>query len=122
MKKLIQSSLILLFSFSLNLLSAQEIDVRLLPYCSSEELQTMIEEDFENYQFLINALDKGIFIATIPTQKEPVQYDGVLEINPEEEHNFLSLGLEILDRYQYYQIKDTDLMLVVLPKVFLTSK
>jgi len=111
-----------LFLFTAVEVSAQNHDPRLEPYYSAEQIQELLENDKETYQFLINALNKAIFIADIPQEKTPVVYNGTLSIDLNETHTFLSLGLEITDRYQYYKIEGTEKMLVVLPKIFLEIK
>lgn len=104
---------------SCNMAFTQNYDVRLDPYFSKTEIKNMMEKDPEKYQFLVNALNKAVFIADIPKEKTPVTYSGTLSINPNEKHTFLSLNLEITDFYQYYKIEGTEKMLVVLPKIFL---
>jgi hypothetical protein len=101
---------------------AQNFDQRLESYYTQEQIQDLIENDPETYHFLVNALNKAIFIAEIPQEKAPVQYNGTLFIDPNETHTFLSLGLEITDMYQYFKIEGTNKMLVVLPRIFLESK
>lgn len=118
MKKLLLSSL-LLFFFTANS-SAQEIDSRLLVKYSKAEVEKMIKKDPAHYQFLINALNRGIFITEIPSEKEAgIKFDGTLNIDPNATHTFLTLGKEILDIGQYYRIKGTNKMLVIQPKVAL---
>lgn len=107
---------------SWNITFSQNYDLRLEPYFSKTEIKNMMENDPAKYQFLINALNKAVFIADIPKEKTPVTYNGTLTINPNEKHTFLSLNLEITDFYQYYKIEGTEKMLVVLPKIFLESK
>lgn len=111
-----------LLFFTANHVSAQNYDPRLEPFYTNEQIQELLENDKETYQFLIKALDKAIFIADIPQEKTPVEYAGILAIDPNATHTFLSLGLEITDRYQYFKIEGTEKMLVVLPLIFLESK
>lgn len=108
-------------SFACLEMYAQNHDTRLDNYFSQQEIKTMLESNKSHYDFLIRALDKAIFIADIPKEKTPVVYNGTLDIDPNGNHNFLSLGLEITDVYQYYLIKGTEKMLVVLPKTFLEN-
>jgi len=102
--------------------SAQNHDPRLEPYFSKEEIQTMQKNEPSRYAFIVNALNKAIFIAEIPKEKTPVTYNGTLNIDPSGNHTFLSLGLNITDHYQYYKIEGTEKMLVVLPRIFLENK
>ncbi len=111
-----------LLVFSTVELFAQTHDPRLNPYYSQEQIKNLLENDRDTYEFLINALNHGIFIADVPQEKKPVEYNGTLAIDPNETHTFLSLGLEITDYYQYFKIEGTEKMLVVLPKTFLENK
>lgn len=96
-------------------------DVRLLERYTESELTTLEESEPEAYAVLLNALEKGIFIGEIPTQKgKDVQFDGALDIDPEEEHTFISLGIELKENnYQYFKITGTNKMVGVLPKSLL---
>jgi hypothetical protein len=98
----------------------QSIDKRLLVKYTKQELKTMQLEKPAEYTFLVTALDKGMFIGEIPAEKEKsIVFDGELDINPKKNHTHLSLGKEITDNYQYYRIKNTNQMVVILPKIFL---
>lgn len=122
MNSIIKVAAFCLFSLTITNAAAQSYDNRLEPYYSKEEIMTMQEKDPKGYEFLVNALNKAIFIADIPKEKTPVTYNGTLNIDPTQNHTFLSLGLEITEFYQYYAIEGTEKMLVVLPKIFLESK
>jgi len=101
----------------------QTYDTRLEPFYSKAEIQKMIQEDVASYKFIVNALNKALFIAVIPAEKEAdIQFDGTLEIDPNLTHTYLSLGLEITDKYQYYKIEGTNQMVVVYPRIFLERK
>jgi hypothetical protein len=103
--------------------SAQTYDTRLEPYYTKQEIQTMIQEDIVAYVFLVNCLNKAIFIAEIPAEKaSSIKFNGTLNIDPNGTHTFLSLGLKITDEYQYYKIEGTNKMLVVLPRIFMEPK
>jgi hypothetical protein len=117
-------SLLLGFVFFFGLqVYAQTYDSRLEPYYTKDEIQTMIREDVATYKFLVKCLNKAIFIADIPAEKaNDIKFNGTLEIDPESNHTFLSLGLKITDEYQYYKIKGTNKMLVVLPRIFMETK
>ena len=102
---------------------AQTYDTRLEPYYAKEDIQKMIREDVATYKFLVNCLNKAIFIADIPAEKaESIKFNGTLAIDPEKKHTFLSLGLTITDEYQYYKIEGTNKMVVVFPRIFMQSK
>lgn len=109
--------------FCMNMAFGQTYDQRLEPYFAKEDIQKMIREDIQQYKFLLNALNKGIFISDVPTEKaSTIAYNGELNIDPEVPHTFLSLGLNFTALYQYYKITGTEKMLVVLPKSFLEPK
>jgi hypothetical protein len=123
MKTIMKTILITATLFFVNMAFGQTYDQRLEPYFAIEDIQKMIREDIQQYKFLLNALNKGIFISDIPQEKaSSIEYNGELNIDPEEKHTFLSLGLDFTDLYQYYRITGTEKMLVVLPKSFLEPK
>ena len=118
MKKILLSA-VLFFLFATHS-NAQEVDSRLLVKYKKSEIEKIIKEDPSHYQFLINALDRGLFIAEIPTEKgNDFVYDGTLNIDPNVTHTYLSLGKEILDVGQYFRIAGTNKMLVIQPRVAL---
>ncbi len=118
MQKIILSVVLLFFLAAHS--NAQEVDSRLLVKYKKSEIQKIMKEDPSHYQFLINALDRGLFIAEIPTEKgKDVVFDGTLNIDPNATHTYLSLGKEILDRGQYFKIAGTNKMLVIQPRVAL---
>lgn len=121
---LILKTLFLGFVFLIsNKIFAQTYDTRLEPYYAKEDIQKMIREDVSSYKFLINCLNKAIFIAEIPAEKaESIKFNGTLAIDPEKPHTFLSLGLTITDEYQYYKIEGTNKMVVVHPRIFIETK
>jgi uncharacterized protein YsxB (DUF464 family) len=102
---------------------SQEIDPRFKGHYTIKEIQDLQKNNPQEYQFLINALDKGMFISDIPQEKEKdVKFHGELTIDPNEAHTFLSIGKKITDEYQYYRITGTNKMVVVLPRIFLEPK
>jgi hypothetical protein len=114
---------LLIFSFVLfiSVAYSQDYDKRLLGKYSQSEIEKIKSEDPEEYLFLINALNKGVHISEIPSQKE-IKFDGTLNIDPNEVHTFISLNKEITDSYQRYKIKGTDKMLTILPKIHLDKR
>jgi hypothetical protein len=118
MKKLLfATSLILMIGSNLE---AQEIDSRLLEKYKKSEIKKMIAENPAEYQFEINALNRGMFISEIPTEKgKDIVFDGEIKLNLDKQHTYLSIGKEILDRYQYFKIKGTTKMVVIQPRIFL---
>jgi len=118
MKKLLLA-LSLIFVIGTNL-EAQEIDSRLLVKYKKSEIKKMMTENPTEYQFQLNALNRGMFISEIPAEKgKDVVFDGEIKLNLEKEHTYLSLGKEIIDRYQYFKIKGTNKMVVIQPRIFL---
>jgi hypothetical protein len=96
-------------------------DSRLLVKYSESELTELKNVQPEEYEILVNALEKGVFIGEIPTQKgKDVQFDGELDIDPNTDHTFISLGIELKENeYQYFKITGTNMMVGVLPKSLL---
>jgi hypothetical protein len=118
MKKIF-TLLLLVVGFS-QFVASQDFDARLLGKYSKQEIKKMQESNPNEYQFLVNALDKGLFISEIPAEKaKDVVFDGTLKIDPKGTHTFITLKKEILERYQYYKIEGTNMMVVILPRIFL---
>ncbi len=118
MKKLLLA-ISLIFVIGTNL-EAQEIDSRLLVKYKKSEIKKMMAENPSEYQFQLNALNRGMFISEIPAEKgKDVAFDGEIKLNLEKEYTYLSLGKQIIDRYQYFKIKGTNKMVVIQPRIFL---
>jgi hypothetical protein len=118
MKKLLLT-ITLIFVIGTNL-EAQEIDSRLLVKYKKSEIKKMMAENPSEYQFQLNALNRGMFISEIPSEKgKDIVFDGEIKLNLEKEHNYLSLGKQIIDSYQYFKIKGTNKMVVIQPRIFL---
>lgn len=118
MKKLLLA-ISLIFMIGTNL-EAQEIDSRLLVKYKKSEIRKMMAENPSEYQFEINALNRGMFISEIPSEKgKDIVFDGEIKLNLDKEHTYLSLGKSIIDRYQYFKIKGTNKMVVIQPRIFL---
>lgn len=96
-------------------------DERLLNKYSVEVLDKMKIDNPEEYSVLSNALERGIFIGDIPTEKgKDVKFDGELAIDPSKKHDFISLGIELKENeYQYFKITGTNKLVGVLPKSLL---
>lgn len=118
MKSFLIIAIVSIASFSF---SQSSHDSRLLEKYSAQELTELKKEQPEEYQILVNALERGIFIGEIPTQKgKDVQFDGELDIDPNEKHTFISLGIELKENtYQYFKITGKNKMVGVLPKSLL---
>lgn len=118
MKKLILA-ISLIFMIGSNL-EAQEIDSRLLVKYKKSVIKKMMAENPSEYQFEINALNRGIFISEISAEKgKDIVFDGEIKLNLDKEHTYLSLGKSIIDRYQYFKITGTNKMVVIQPRIFL---
>lgn len=116
---MIKTFLIVFALFLANLgFSQSSHDSRLLEKYSDSELTELQNTQPEEYKILVNALERGIFIGEIPTQKgKDIQFDGELDCDPEGDHTFISLGIELNEReYQYFKITGTNMMVGVLPK------
>lgn len=102
---------------------SQDIDSRLLVKYTKQELQKLQKNNPEEYKYLLNVVEYGMFISEIPTEKEKsIVFDGELKINPNDKHTVFSLGLKITDNYQYYRIANTNQMVAVYPKFYLEQK
>lgn len=106
-----------LFAASMSF-SQSSHDSRLLERYSEEELTELKNSEPEEYQVLVNALERGIFIGEIPTHKgKDIQFDGELDIDPNKEHTFISLDIDLKDnKYQYFKVTGTNMMVGVRPK------
>ena len=118
MKSFLFIAIIMVATFSF---SQSNHDSRLLEKYQEAELTELNSVQPEEYQILVNALERGIFIGKIPTQKgKDVQFDGELDVDPEGAHTFISLGIELKENnYQYFKITGTNMMVGVLPKSLL---
>jgi hypothetical protein len=113
------TTIALFICFSVNG-QTQKVDSRLLGKYSAIELQKMQTADPDQYQFLVNSVERGLFIGDIPQEKaKDIVFDGILNIDPAGSYTYISLNKEILDRYQYFKIEGTNKMLVIQPKIFL---
>jgi hypothetical protein len=111
----------LTFFIGLSSFSQSNHDERLLAKYSIEVLNKMKTDSPEEYSILLNALERGIFIGDIPTEKgKDVKFDGELAIDPSKKHDFISLGIELKENeYQYFKITGTNKLVGVLPKSLL---
>jgi len=96
-------------------------DDRLLKKYGQETLDQMALDTPEEYSILNNALQRGIFIGDIPTEKgKDIQFDGELSVDLSKKHDFISLGIELKENeYQYFKITGTNKLVGVLPKSLL---
>lgn len=98
-------------------------DQRLLEKYSTEELTSIQNNDPEEYKIIVHALEVGISIGDIQEGKgKEIIFDGVIDKNPNQDHTYISLGLELIDnKYQYYKFKGTNKMVIVRPKNLITQ-
>jgi len=98
-------------------------DVRLLERYTDDELTDIQTNNPEEYKILDHALKVGVSIGDIPTEKgKDIVYDGEIDKDPNQEHTYISLGLELIDnRYQYFKFKGTNKMVIVRPKNLITQ-
>jgi hypothetical protein len=83
----------------------------------------MIKNDPDSYDFLISSLNKGMFIADIPTEKEKsIVFNGTLNIDPTGTHTVFSIGKEVQENAQYYRIAGTNKMVVIQPRIAVDPK
>jgi len=106
--KLLYFALILILSAGFT--SAQNYDSRLLKKFNHEELIFMEQNNplkLKRYEY---ALDHGVYFAELPFGKKEDLPSISLNGDPT---NFLELGIDIINKNQYFKIEGTDKMLVV---------
>ena len=102
--------------------SQEKHDARLLERYTSEELTTIQMENPEEYKILVHALEVGISIGDIQEGKgKDLVFDGELDADPSLDHTYISLGVELINRYQYYKFKGTNKMVIIRPKNLITQ-
>ncbi|MES2588899.1 MAG: hypothetical protein V4622_07960 [Bacteroidota bacterium] len=122
-KNLKKTSLVFLFFIGSSVVFSQEIDNRLLKKYSKTELINIKKNDVQEYNFLVKAVKEGVYVSNIPTSKgKRITYDGTLNIDPNQDHTFISLEKEITDEYQFYRIEGTQKMLVIQPRILLDKR
>jgi len=101
--------------------SQEKHDARLLERYTNEELTQIQNNNPEEYEIIVHALKVGISIGGIPAEKD-INFNGELDLDPTQDHTYISLGLVLLEnQYQYYKFKGTDMMVVVRPKNLITQ-
>lgn len=120
LKKIIMCLVLSVASFGY---AQENHDQRLLERYSSEELTTIQNNDPEEYKIIVHALEVGISIGDIQEGKgKEIVFDGELDKDPNQEHTYISLGLELIDnKYQYYKFKGTNKLVIVRPKNLITQ-
>lgn len=90
---------------------SQEIDQRLIPKYSVEELETMMASNPEQYSLLAYALDNALYVSNFSSAKGG-DFETIV-LNPALLPTFVELDLEIKDQNQYFKIEGYDKLLVV---------
>ncbi|RFC55768.1 hypothetical protein DXU93_02195 [Brumimicrobium aurantiacum] len=90
-------------------------DERLLDRYTEVELNELQKNNPEEYEIINHALKVGISIGDIQEGKD-LKFDGTLDKDPNLPHTYISLGLKLENRYQYYKFKGTNKMVIVRPK------
>lgn len=106
-------------SFAFLTLSQQDsFDSRLLDKYTATELSQIQQNNAEEYNILVRALDVGLVIADyVEKDGEKMSFDGVLDANPNEKHTYISLGVELIeDRNQYFKFKDSNKIAIIYSK------
>lgn len=96
--------------------SAQNLET----YFDKNYLEQLKDNDPNEFQFLKNALERGMYISDIPELKsKEIVFNGEISLDLSESHNVFSLGKVIEENYQYYRIIGTNKMVVIQPKAFI---
>ncbi|PKR82180.1 hypothetical protein CW751_02285 [Brumimicrobium salinarum] len=108
---------ITLFSLASYSFAQTNHDARLLTRYTSEELTKIEESNPEEYAIINHALDVGISIGDFKEgEGKEIKFDGVLDKDPTKEHTYISLGIDLINRYQYFKFEGSNKIVVVRPK------
>ncbi len=107
-----------MFSGSMLFGQNTEFDSRLLVKYSVEELNNIEKENPSEIRFLLHCIESAQYITPFPEGKEGVvEIIGEMEIRDINNINFFELNVELIqDNYQYYAIKDSNMLLVIKSK------
>ena len=107
-----------MFSGSMLFGQNTEFDSRLLVKYSVEELNNIEKENPSEIRFLLHCIESAQYITPFPEGKEgAVEIIGEMEIRDINNINFFELNVELIqDNYQYYAIKDSNMLLVIKSK------
>ena len=105
----------LIISTILTAQSNSNYDARLLELFSANEISEIIEEEPYRIQLIEYCLDHAFyFVETSKSKDFSERISGTVEIDDVENFNFFKLEIELLENdYQYFKVKDKDLLLVV---------
>ncbi|MDG2370052.1 MAG: hypothetical protein P8M12_05375 [Flavobacteriales bacterium] len=114
MKNIFIASFLILSSF-LTAQNNSNYDVRLLELFSENEISNIMEEDPYRIQLIEYCLDHAFyFVETSKSKDFSERISGTVEIDDVENFNFFKLEIEMLENdYQYFKVKDKELLLVV---------
>jgi hypothetical protein len=114
MKNIFIASFLILSSF-LTAQNNSNYDVRLLELFSENEISNIMEEDPYRIQLIEYCLDHAFyFVETSKSKDFSERISGTVKIDDVENFNFFKLEIEMLENdYQYFKVKDKELLLVV---------
>jgi hypothetical protein len=110
-------SIVLVSAFCSLISLSQEIDSRLLSRYAPEQLTEMYNNNNQEYQFLVYALDNAVYLTDTPEGKTTANFESIDLLN--RNFDFVSLGLLIKDENQYFKIAGEDKLLVVKSRLVL---
>ena len=114
MKNIFFASFLIITSF-LTAQSADKYDARLLELFSQEEINNITKEEPYRIQLIEFCLDHAYYFVETSSSKDFTdRISGTVKIADVENFNFFKLEIEVLENdYQYFKVKDKDLLLVV---------
>jgi hypothetical protein len=118
MKKVLVILISIMCSGSMLFGQDTEFDSRLLVKYSVEELNKIEKENPSEIRFLLHCIESAQYITPFPEGKEgAVEIIGEMEVKDINNINFFELNVELIqDNYQYYTIKDSNMLLVIKSK------
>ena len=105
----------LLFTASISAQSSTSFDERLLELFSQEELETIQKNEPYRLELIEYCLDNAYYFVEAPKEKDySTRLSGTVQINDVKNFNFFKLEIQLKENdYQYFKVKDKDLLLVV---------
>ena len=105
----------LIFSATFSAQSTNSYDERLLELFSEQEIKEISNEDPYRIQLIEYCFDNAYyFVETSASKDYSSRISGTVEIDDVKDFNFFKLNIEFKENdYQYYKVKDHDLLLVV---------
>lgn len=105
----------LIFSATFSAQSTNSYDERLLELFSEQEIKDISNEDPYRIQLIEYCFDNAYyFVETSASKDYSSRISGTVEIDDVKDFNFFKLNIEFKENdYQYYKVKDQDLLLVV---------